>query len=420
MRSAAKQLAWCPNVYTMYPNRRPAKDAIWLPATTCFLHIARWEEASQFDWPENLFESGSADSFLPPVPKAARQLIDIDFWTDLGRKSQTSQRHKVEVIGGLSGVQNLVAAKGANPSGCGFTCGKSMEGGKSSLASCSQEGGPETARGAPQVAPHRNSEKVDWIDLGLGCSCVTEWHRIFGLHVTLPIRPKVKKSQPSKHWQRCWQSSAFASWACHSVSQGCHRVVEWYSMHGGIMKLWTAQIRASDASETLDSFMHPTSVADSTWQLCFSCSQLLSAVGSWVAPSIAPSLRACPFCTQCMCLVRLWLTPSSVWEFCRRLPDNKKQQDLKNVLCLASVYIQVSTAILPRNKRSISSCIFCADSCSFCFHQPGRFCVAGHPWSWCLCAWLCCVSGIADIIWEDSHILRACEKSIATGETLAW
>ena len=99
----------------------------------------------------------------------------------------------MEVIGGLSGVQNLVAAKGANPSGCGFTCGKSMEGGKSSLASCSQEGGPETARGAPQVAPHRNSEKVDWIDLGLGCSCVTEWHRIFGLHVTLPIRPEGEK-----------------------------------------------------------------------------------------------------------------------------------------------------------------------------------------------------------------------------------
>lgn len=65
-------------------------------------------------------------------------------------------------------------------------------GGKSSLASCSQEGGPETARGAPQVAPH-HSEKVDWIDLGLGCSCVTEWHRIFGLHVTLPIRPEGEK-----------------------------------------------------------------------------------------------------------------------------------------------------------------------------------------------------------------------------------
>ena len=109
--------------------------------------------------PENLFEPGSVkDSVLPPVPKAARQLIDIDLWTDLDKLPRQAQG------GGLSGtfknVQHLVAAKGVNLSGCGFTWGKSMEGGRSSLASCSQEGGPETASGAPQLAPHPNSEKM--------------------------------------------------------------------------------------------------------------------------------------------------------------------------------------------------------------------------------------------------------------------
>ena len=39
----------------------------------------------------------------------------------------------------------------------------------------------------------KKATEVDWINWGLGCSCVTEWHRIFGLHVTLPILPESEK-----------------------------------------------------------------------------------------------------------------------------------------------------------------------------------------------------------------------------------